>query len=97
MNTHQRFQALVETAGELEGLYTELTEITKAKRSAYHSAFLASTESSFTARDGFARANAHDLDQDELDLKCQVQILEMRKELLEFLIRHDAPELEEPR
>lgn len=92
MNRGQRFQALIRVGKDLADLYGELTEISKAKRSAYHSAFLASTETSFTARDGWARANAHDLDQEELELKGQVQVLEMQMDLLKFLIEHDAPE-----
>lgn len=89
MTRSQRFQALLEVVEELSGLYGELTEISKAKRSAYHSAFLASTESSYTARDGWARANAHDLDQDELELKGKIQVLELQRDTLKFIIEHN--------
>lgn len=93
MTRSQRFQSLLGVVEELSGLYGELTEISKAKRSAYHSAFLASTESSYTARDGFARANAHELDQDELDLKGKIQVLEMQRDTLKFIIEHNMEEI----
>lgn len=93
MTRSQRFQALLEVVDELSSLYGELTEITKAKRSAYHSAFLASNETSFSARDGFARLNAHELDQDELELKGKIQVLEMQRETLKFIIEHNMEEI----
>lgn len=93
MTREQRFQAIRDTVEELATKYGELVEITKAKRSAYHSAFLASNETSFTARDGYARAAAHDLDMDELDVKCDVQILEMQLDTLKFQIEHGAEDL----
>lgn len=93
MTREERFQAIRDTVEELATLYGELTEITKAKRSAYHSAFLASTETSFTARDGFAKAAAHDLDMDELDIKCEVAIREMQLDILKFQIEHNAEDV----
>lgn len=93
MTRSQRFQALLGVVEELSSLYGELTEISKAKRSAYHSAFLASTETSYSARDGFARLNAHDLDQEELDLKGKIQVLEMQRDTLKFIIQYDMEEI----
>lgn len=75
---------------ELRGLYSELTEIMKGKRSAYASAFLSLPEGlSFSERDKRSALNAHPNDQEELEFKGQIQVLEEERDHLRFMLKYN--------